>query len=68
MPLSHKTTAEVAEQLGMTRVGINQYLYNHTDLKPKGQLPSGDLMWTEAEIQALRAARSTKRRPISRKQ
>ena len=67
MPISHKTTTEVAEELGITRVGLIQYLYNHTDLKPQGQLPSGDLMWTEAEIQALKAARAANRRPTSRK-
>lgn len=61
MPMLHKTTEQVADELDTTRVNLNVYLFRHPDLKPRLQLPSGDLMWTEEEIQAVREARRTRR-------
>jgi len=48
-----RVTAEVAEQLGVTRNNLTTYLTRHPDLRPAERLPNGDYLWSEAEIQAV---------------
>lgn len=67
MPMLHKTTDQAAQALGTTRINLNVYLYRHPELKPATQLPSGELLWTDEEIESVREARANRRRPISRK-
>lgn len=66
MPMLHKTSDEAAQALGITRVNLNVYLYRHPELKPATQLSSGELLWTDAEIERVREARET-RRSVKRK-
>lgn len=59
--MSDITTAQVAERLGTSRQAINVYLQRHPHLRPALQLqPSGNLLWTEDEVQRLIDAKANK--------
>lgn len=52
--MDEKTTSQVAVQLSTNRKTINMFLSRHPELRPVKRLqPSGDLLWTEEEIQRL---------------
>ncbi len=49
--MNFKTSAQVAEILGMSWQSLNMFLNNHPELRPVKRLaPSGDLWWTDEEI------------------
>ena len=61
-------TAEVAARLKIQRKSLVNYILRHEDLKPVEQLPAGDFLWTEEEIQSLELRRKmTKRGPKPKK-
>lgn len=57
-----KTTAQTAARLGTTRPILITLLARHPELRPATQLPSGDLLWTEEEIQRAMVHRGAKKR------
>jgi len=60
--MSEKTTAQVADQVGTSRKNLNLYLVRHPELRPAKRLqPSGDLLWTEQDIQRLIETRATRK-------
>ena len=61
-----KTTDQAAQELGITHENLSIYINRHPELKPASSLHTNLYLWTDAEIQAVREAR-TRRRPISRK-
>lgn len=48
-----RVTAEVAQIIGITRKNLTNYLDRNPELRPAERLPSGDFLWSEAEIQAV---------------
>jgi hypothetical protein len=58
-----RTTAEVAESIGMTRQGLINYLVRHPELRPARKVFDRNYLWTDEEIERLVESRS-KRRPI----
>lgn len=57
--MSEQTTAQVAETLGTSRQSLIVFLSRHPDLKPeKRLLPSGDLLWSDEEIERLKEAKA----------
>lgn len=63
-----KTTTQVAQMMGTARSKLIVLLGRHPDLKPVQQLPAGDFLWTEAEIERVIAHRSTHKRGRPKKQ
>ena len=61
-----KTTEQAAQLLGIKHETLSIYLSRHPELKPADSLHANLYLWTDAEIEAVREAR-TQRRPISRK-
>lgn len=58
--MDQKTTAQVADMLGTSRTSLNTFLSRHPDLRPTMRLqPSGDLLWTEEEIERLKQAKAS---------
>lgn len=60
--MNEKTTAQVADQIGTSRKNLNLYLVRHPELRPAKRLqPSGDLLWTDEEIERLIETRAVKK-------
>lgn len=67
--MNEKTSAQVAERMGISRTSLNTFLVRHPELKPALRLqPSGDLLWTEEEIQRLIEAKAKARGGRPKKQ
>jgi hypothetical protein len=57
--MNEKTTAQVADMIGTSRTSLNTFLSRHPDLRPAKRLkPSGDLLWTDEEIERLKEAKA----------
>jgi len=57
--MNEKTTAQVASLVGTSRQSLNMFLSRHPDLRPEKRLqPSGDLLWTDEEIDRLKEAKA----------
>ena len=55
-----KTSAQASDLVGTKhRNSLVGYINRHPQLKPKMQLPSGDYLWTQAEIDAVRARKAS---------
>ena len=57
--MTYKLTPEVCQRLGMTAAALNSWLSRHERFKPKQRDRNGAMLWTDAEIAALQAARAT---------
>jgi hypothetical protein len=63
-----KTTDQAAQALGITQDNLKVYIWRHPELRPAHADPKVSMLfWTDEEIEAVRQARASKRRPISRK-
>lgn len=57
--MDQKTTAQVADILGTSRTSLNTFLSRHPGLRPAMRLqPSGDLLWSDDEIERLKEAKA----------
>ena len=58
--MSEKTTAQVAEQLGINKQSLIVFLARHPDLKPvKRMEPFDYFLWTAEEIERLKEAKAS---------
>lgn len=48
-----KVSAEVAQQLNLSRHYLLTYLSRNPELRPAERLPNGDFLWSEDEIERL---------------
>lgn len=55
-------TGEVAEQLGITHNTLGKFLNRNKEFLPAEKLPSGEYLWADDEIEAVRLRR-LKRKP-----
>lgn len=55
----YKLTPDVCELLRVTPAALNSWLNRHERYKPKARTPNGAMLWTDAEIAAVQAARAT---------
>lgn len=55
----YKLTPEVCAELGITPAALNSWLSRHERHKPKQRDRNGAMLWTDAEIAAVKAARAT---------
>jgi hypothetical protein len=62
-----KTTRQAAEELGISHTNLRVYINRHPELAPAKSMHENMNVWTDEEIEAVRQARATKRRPVSRK-
>lgn len=59
--MAQKTTEQAAEELGVSRPVLINYITRHPELRPANQLhKAGLLMWTNEEIEAVRQARASR--------
>jgi predicted DNA-binding transcriptional regulator AlpA len=59
--MAQKTTEQAANELGMSRPVLINYITRHPELRPQSQLhKAGLLMWTDEEIEAVREARANR--------
>lgn len=57
--MSEKTTSQVADLLGTGRPSLITFLSRHPELRPEKRIePSGDFLWTDAEIERLKEAKA----------
>lgn len=62
-----KTTDQAAQELGITQDNLKIYIWRHPELRPASSTPKENmLLWTDEEIQAVKEARTARRRPVSR--
>jgi hypothetical protein len=57
MNTTYRLTPEVCQQLGMSPAALNSWLSRNERYKPKARTPNGAMLWTDAEIAAVQAAR-----------
>lgn len=58
----YKTTKEVAQQLGIGHNSVTSICCRHPHIRPRTKLPSGDLMWTDQDVERLKRLREGFRR------
>lgn len=56
-----KVSSEVAQQLGLRRHTLIAWVRRNPDCRPAERLPNEDYLWSDAEIEAVVAARATSR-------
>lgn len=56
------TTADAAAMLGITPENLRVYLYRNPDLRPGRRISGDDLLWTEADVQAVAEQRARRNR------
>lgn len=62
-----KTTAQVAQMLGIARSTVNGIVRRFPGLRPLQQIPPGDLLWSPEEIERLIAHRAVNKSGKRRK-
>lgn len=55
---NYRTSREVAQLLGIKLNSLTAICSRHPQIRPGKRLPSGDLMWTETDVERLRRLRS----------
>lgn len=55
---THKLTPEVCALLGVSPAALNSWLSRNERFKPKARTPTGAMLWTDAEIDAVKVARN----------
>jgi hypothetical protein len=65
--MEHKSTPEVCQQLGISAAALNSWLSRHERYKPKRRNQSG-FLWSDAEVTAIAAARSSQSQQRERRQ
>lgn len=57
--MSEKSTSQVAGLLGISRPSLITFLSRHPEVRPEKRIqPSGDLLWTDEDIERLKEAKA----------